>query len=451
MLETGAAAVAARPVNRAFRTGGACAARWERRMNKTIGLLSVAVLTGLGAMQTAAGADPAPADAASLGEALTGGKLLLNLRPRYEHVEQDGKPNNADAYTMRTLLGYRTGTWKGLSATFEGINVGHLGTMDYNPIPTVTTSPFPTVADPDFTGVNQLYVDYTALPQTTVRAGQQSIKVDNVRFIGNVEFRQVMQTFNAVTVENTSLSNTRLYAGYLIRQHTINGTQRDVNEPIFNVRYTWKPGNNLIGYGYLQDQANTGQNATTGLADGSNKIFGARADGGYPFGTDWKLLYTAEYAKQDNYSGGDAIIDAYYYHLNIGGQWKDTFVRVHQELLSSNDGKYGFQTPLGTNHLFQGWVDKFLITPKNGIRDSYVSAGTKVQKLGIYMEYHRYRTAFQSLDMGDEFDIGLTYPLLKQLIGKIEYGDYRGGDPAAGGNVNTRDTRRFWLTLIYNY
>src|SRR5262245_15905028 len=59
-------------------------------------------------------------------DALTDGKLLLNLRPRWEHVEQDGKPNNADAYTMRTLIGWQTKPWYGLSATAEGINVGHL-------------------------------------------------------------------------------------------------------------------------------------------------------------------------------------------------------------------------------------------------------------------------------------------------------------------------------------
>jgi hypothetical protein len=400
----------------------------------------------------ASAGDEAPAQAQSLTEALEGGKLLLNLRPRYEHVEQDGKPNNADAFTMRTLLGWRTKPWHDFSVTAEGINVTHFGEGDYNDLPSrAATSPYPTVADPDMTGINQLYAQWTGLPKTDVKVGWQSIKLDNVRFIGNVEFRQVMQVFDAVGIENKSIENLNVYAGYLWRQRNISGDQLGMQTPVVNLRYSWKPGNDVIAYGYFQDQANTGQNATTGLKDGSNQIFGVRANGGYPIGQEWKLLYTAEYAKQNNYSGGDAVIDAYYYHAMIGGQWKDTFLRVHQELLSSNDGKYGFQTPLGTNHLFQGWVDKFLITPKNGIRDTYVSGGTKVQKLQIYAEYHKFRTDWQSLDLGDEFDIGLTYPLLKQLTGKLEYGDYRGGDPTAGGAVNTRDTRKLWLTLVYQH
>jgi hypothetical protein len=60
-------------------------------------------------------------------EAIGNGKLVLNHRPRYEHVERDGKPENAEAFTMRTLLGWRTGKWLGLSAYIEGINTGHLG------------------------------------------------------------------------------------------------------------------------------------------------------------------------------------------------------------------------------------------------------------------------------------------------------------------------------------
>jgi hypothetical protein len=422
-------------------------------MKNTIALLTMTMAAATAGMQSASSADAASNEAEGIGDAITGGKLLLNLRPRYEHVEQDGKPEDANAYTMRTLFGWRTKTWHGLSATAEGINVGHAGPQDYNDLPArAGASPFPTVVDPDMTGINQLYGQWTGLPNTDVKVGWQSIKLDNVRFVGNVEFRQVMQVFDGVTVENKSIENLSIYAGYLWRVRNISNLQLGTDIPLANLRYTWKPGNDLIGYAYFQDQANTSQNPTTGLTDGSNKIFGVRANGGYPLAQDWKLLYTAEYAKQDNYSSGDAVIDAYYYHLNIGGQWKETFVRVHQELLSSNDGLYGFQTPLGTNHLFQGWVDKFVVTPRNGIRDTYVSAGTKIRKVSIYAELHQFRTDFRSLDLGDEFDIGLTFPfLVKGLTGKLEYGDYRGGDPTAGGAVNTRDTRKFWATLIYQF
>ena len=167
----------------------------------------------------------------------------------------------------------------------------------------------------------------------------------------------------------------------------------------------------------------------------------------HPFGDKWKLLYTGEYAKQNDYAGGDARIDAYYLRLGVGGQLGDFALRVDRELLSSNDGLYAFQTPLGTNHLFQGWADQFLTTPRQGIRDTFLSASAKIQKAQLLAEYHDFESDFGSIDFGDEFDVGVSYPLMRKLTGKLEYADYKAGDTASG----KVDTRKFWLTLIFNY
>jgi hypothetical protein len=150
---------------------------------------------------------------------------------------------------------------------------------------------------------------------------------------------------------------------------------------------------------------------------------------------------------QDDYSGGDARIDAHYLRLGVGGQMGDFALRVDQELLSSNDGLYAFQTPLGTNHLFQGWADQFLTTPRQGIRDIFLSASAKIEKAQLLAEYHDYESDFGSIDFGDEFDIGVSYPLLQKLLGKLEFAEYKAG-AAGSGKV---DTRKFWLTLIYAY
>ena len=130
----------------------------------------------------------------------------------------------------------------------------------------------------------------------------------------------------------------------------------------------------------------------------------------------------------------------------MGGQLGDFALRVDRELLSSNDGLYAFQTPLGTNHLFQGWADQFLTTPRQGIRDTFLSASAKIKKAQLLAEYHQFESDFGSIDFGDEFDVGVSYPLMKKLVGKLEYADYQAGD--AGSPPNTR---KFWVTLIYNY
>ena len=99
---------------------------------------------------------------------------------------------------------------------------------------------------------------------------------------------------------------------------------------------------------------------------------------------DWRLLYTAEVAKQGPYAGGDSRIDASYYRLGTGVRHGDYSVRVDREVLTSHDGVYGFQTPLATKHPFQGWADQFLLTPREGIRDTFQVDASKLWVIAIF-------------------------------------------------------------------
>jgi len=386
-------------------------------------------------------------DSASLADAIVAGTPILNLRGRYENADQTGK-ETGEAETLRTLAGWRTGSWLGLSGTIELIDVGRLND-NYNDGQNGKTQ-YPVIADPDNTDINQLYLDYAGVPDTLLRAGRQSIKLDNVRFIGNVEFRQVMQVFNGVTVENKSLPDTRIYAGYLGRVKTVNTRQHETDTILLNVNYAITPADALIGYGYFQDQKDAiaaSAFAPPPATDASNRIVGLRANGVHPLNADWKILYTAEYARQDNYSGGDSRIDAHYQRLGAGGQWTNYSLRIDQEVLSSNNGQYAFQTPLGTNHLFQGWADQFLTTPRQGIRDTYLSGGAKIEKAQLLAEYHEFESDFGSIDFGKEMDLSVAYPFIPKLLGKLEYADYNAGDATSGKT----DLKRVWVTLIYNY
>lgn len=415
------------------------------------GALSVALALSAGAA-VAADAPPKPADAApqtasSPLEAITGGKLTLNLRARFEHVDQAGKTDYGDAFTNRTLLGWRTLPYYGFSLYAEAIDVTRIGDQNYNDT-SVASARYPTIADPEHTGINQLYVDYTSLPDTKIRFGRQSLKLDNVRYIGNVEFRQVMQVLTGLWVENKSLPGVELDYGHFERVKNIYDVERQTRTDLFRAAWTFMPENQIVGFAYLQDQPLTGQQTTTGLADGSNRILGVRANGSLPIDGKWKLPYTAEYAKQDSYADGSALIDAKYWRLGAGGQYDKTFVRVDYEVLGSNNGLYAFQTPLGTNHLFQGWVDMFLVTPKQGMRDAWVSAGTNLYGVQLYTEYHDFRSDVGSQKIGTEWDLGVTYAFNKQFTGKIEYGQFKEGDVLA---TRYRDTSKLWLTALFNY
>jgi hypothetical protein len=166
--------------------------------------------------------------------------------------------------------------------------------------------------------------------------------------------------------------------------------------PVVNLRYGWKPGNDVVGYMYLQDQARTGQNAGTGLADGSNQIWGLRANGAYPLGEKWNLLYTAEYAKQDSYAGSTSVFDADYYHLGIGASGR-FFARVDGD---AGEQRWAADSDAARRCLFRGGPISSLAA--QGRSGTCCRPARQVEARAA--ELHR-SVGLGSFDLGNEFDI----------------------------------------------
>jgi hypothetical protein len=102
----------------------------------TKGRVSIAAFTALVLTATAhAQSIPAvakpPASTDTMGDAIGAGKLILELRPRFEGVDQSNLTRDASALTLRTHLGWETGAWQGLSALVEMSDVSHVGAEHY--------------------------------------------------------------------------------------------------------------------------------------------------------------------------------------------------------------------------------------------------------------------------------------------------------------------------------
>jgi hypothetical protein len=398
-----------------------------------------------------------PLVAASPLEALRDGELLLELRPRYTWVDQEGRPDEARWGSLRTRLGWKTLEYRGFSAVIEGINVARFadsGYIDYRDTPGYSAgtvpSPYgagyyPLVADPKTTDFNRLYLDYTGLPHTLVRFGRQLVRIDNQRFIGDYDFAQLPQAFNGLLVENASVSQVRVTAGYFARVRNAFAAQADTDTVVLNARYEPSPLLKVAGYAYLQDQPDTG--SVTGFADNSNRILGGRIWGGWKVSDALELLYSAEFAEQRDYADGDARIDAPYRRVGGGLAAKRGYLRVDWEQLGSNEGQYGFQTPLGSTQLFTGRADIFATTPARGLEDLRTQIGVGISKATLHLEYHRFRADFRDWDLGSEWDFGVAWAFNARLSAGVEYADYRAGDPRAA----LADTRKVWLTIGYRH
>jgi hypothetical protein len=409
------------------------------------------------------------------------GKPMTSFRLRYENVQQDGNgvaPFNtvplkdANAFTLRSLIGWQTSPFHNFSFAAQIINVTKLNDnyndgTSFTPINAASNQPdklgYAKVVDPDQTNINQAYIDWTGIKNTKFRLGRQQTNLDNVRFIGDIGFRQVMQVFDGISVTNKSIPDTSLYAAHFESVNQINTRYRTAGAlEIVNAKYSISPTEGVTGYGYFSrfDDLGFGNGwfgAGNATANQSNKTLGLRLDGIHPFNPNLRALYTAEFAKQTDYSGGDKRIDAHYYKLG-GGVGIDAFnIRIDQEKLSSNNGVFAFQTPFGTNHLFQGWVDKFLATPRDGIKDTFITATYRLDDFMFYADYHLINSDRDFAKVGGgtgdkygkEWNASVTYNVNSNVMTKLEYGKFTESDQLNAGRI--RDTDKLWLTAMYTF
>ncbi|PHS26781.1 MAG: hypothetical protein COA83_01835 [Methylophaga sp.] len=376
-------------------------------------------------------------------EALSSGKVSFSARLRYESVDQDNALKDADAFTIRTTLGYKTGQFHGFSAFAEVEDVSELGSDNYNSLTNGETA-YSVVVDPEGTEINQAYLQYNGF-DTEFRFGRQEItyrKAPFHRFIGNILWRQNHQSFDALSVSNSSFENTTINYAYIDEIHTIFGDDRDVgtfikdgdidlNAHLINIQYTGLPIGKLEGYGYFLDY-----NDREAI---SSQTLGLRLSGARPLNESVKIIYTAEYANQDDYKDG-TMDDQSYYLAELGAKYNGWLAKVSYEM-QEGDGTDSFKTPLGTNHAFQGWADQFLSTPAQGLRDIYFTVVGKVLGAKVVVVYHDFETDKDSLDAGNEFDILVQKTFKQHYTVGVKYSDYN-ADSEFASRV---DTEKFWL------
>ncbi len=382
-------------------------------------------------------------DALKLGE---GGAIKFDANYRWEQVDRDfGADNTANANTIRTRLGILSPKFHGFQAfaEYEGT---HALQADYND--GRGNKPFySTVADPAQNELNQLWISYTNF-DTFVKGGRQRIKFDDDRFIGNVGWRQLETTFDAVLVTNTSIKNLIVNAGYIGNVQTFLSTTENINAPILNINYKLGDYGNLIGYGYWLDYTEAENNLPANPK--SSQTQGLRLNGATPkFYDHYSLLYTAEWAIQQDYQHSPVAYETHRYNV-MGGfsAYFLTFQGAMEQLNGNANGK--FFTPLGTNHAFQGWADLFLLTPANGIRDVFATVSGKFcdDSLTVSGVYHDYTDDTGNQHYGDEWNFQAVKKFGKHysILAKYAYYNADNSDGYLGtGALTNTDTQKIWL------
>jgi len=399
--------------------------------------------------------------AGSFAGALTGGKPYLNLRLRFENVDDDGVAEEADATTLRTVLGYRTGSFHGFHALAEAESV--LAAGDYNDGGANRgMGRYAAVIDPEGVELNQGLVGYTGVPGTVLQVGRQIVTDRDApfhRFLGTVLWRQNWQTHDAVALENTSIEKLRLRFWYSWNVNRIFGEDnptRGLDDKAldgfqFNAQYGGFALGKLEAYAYLLDF--DGPMPAGGFFQ-STETYGLRLDGKRAVAAQWDLLYSGEAAWQSDWADNPNAIDAMYLLGTLGFSWRPggplevVTVKGTFELLGGDGGADRFTTPLATGHAFQGWADQFLNTPGDGIEDIQFTFLTKAFGFQFLAVYHDLNADNDGYDYGTEWNLQLTRGFLTRYTAGIKYARYD-GDPNARNQARNPaladDISKFWV------
>ena len=382
-----------------------------------------------------------------LGSTITSGKAAVDLRYRYEHVDQDSFDENADASTLRLRLNYKTGKWNNWSAFTEFDYVFHLLLKDFNS--GAGTSPnkteYPVVADPKGPDLNQLYFDYSKSDDWKLRLGRQRINLDNQRFVGGVGWRQNEQTYDAATFTTKLIPRTAFNYNYLsyvrrIFGDTVPAGKANLDGHLFNGKVTINDDWAVVPYVYYLDYKDPAYYAASTVTGGARLTGNIKAGEG-------KIALFVEVATQSD--AGDAPIDYDAQYAHIGANWVMqnglTLGLAYESLGGDTEPGMMFRTPLATLHAFQGWADKFLATPGQGINDVYATVKYKAGKWNLTGVYHDFSAETGGGDYGSEFDLAAGRSL-GERYGVLFKGAFFSSDSDAYD-----DTSKFWIMLTAKY
>ena len=328
-------------------------------------------------------------------------ELYLAFRYRFETVEEDAFEAKARSSTLRSIVGFHPRPLGGFSLLAEGEHVLDIGTDRlYNDGAGNGVEDRPTIADPEGGELNQAYVKFEN-DDLLANAGKQEIVLDDVRFIGNVAWRQNHQSFDAAVFDVKAVPRTSLKYVYVDRVHRIFRTREDMSSHLFNG--SWMPDwGRLTGYAYLLDYDRPNETK-------SRATYGFRLTGARPLRTGLDLGWEVQAAHQQDYGDNPESIDEDYLHLNLFLRTESITLTLGSEILGGNGVDGAFQTPLATLYVFNGWADKFLSTPVTGLQDVYLTLIAKTGPLSWKGSYHDFSSDSSAIDYGTELDLQVSY------------------------------------------
>lgn len=366
-----------------------------------------------------------------------------NARLRHEQVEDQAFGKVAHATSLRVRAGVQTTLVDGLEARLEGEGVavadGRANTGANG------RGAYPVIGDADGVEFNQAWLRWSGSANSAT-LGRQRITLDNHRWVGNSGWRQNEQTFDAFALSWHAGPTTSVRYAWLDRVHRSSGDnaldrlarERDLDTHLLNVS-TSVAGHSLVGYGYLHrdEDMPTASTATWGARYSATPAKGVRA---------WGLALEA--ARQREHGRNPVRFSHDYWLVEPALAAGPLTVRAGWEHLGGDGGR-AVQMPLATLHAFNGWTDRFLVTPAAGLEDVYVavagkaSAGRGASAIEWMVAAHEFRSDIGGVRYGDELGASVTMPIANVLRATAKIAHFR-------ADAYPADATNVWLQFEWN-
>jgi hypothetical protein len=119
-------------------------------------------------------------------------------------------------------------------------------------------------------------------------------------------------------------------------------------------------------------------------------------------------------------------------------------LKLGYEMLGGNGSDGRFTTPLATLHKFNGWADRFLVTPANGLQDFYANLGGKNGRFRWAAIYHDFRAESVGSRYAGEVDLLLVYTSPWKMV-------FAGKGAFYNADQLFKDTERAWAWVSYSF
>lgn len=389
------------------------------------------------------------------------GAVKIDLNYRYENVNQDNvrvpplrgiplpaarQPDTANANTVRLRLGLLSPVFHGLQGYVEYQGL-YAMQSDYNSTRNDKTG-YSVIADPYKNELDQLWLSYAGIPDTVIKGGRQVITFDDQRFIGNVGWRQLQQTFDSVLIthNNQQLYGLTINAGYIGRVKTVTSTTEGTTAPLLNVNYKLGDYGSVTGYGYWLDFTDQDVYAKSNQSYGLRLTNYQKPGDSYKISDNYGLQYTAEWSIQADYQNSPKDYTVNRWNL-MGGL--TAYMFTFQGAMEQLDGvgqNQTFITPLGTNFAFQGWADQFLVTPNDGIRDVFGTVTSSLDRGEVLLMgvFHQFYDDTGNIHYGKEWDFRAVKKFGKHYSLLAQYAYY-------DADQYSTDTQKIWIQGNINF